>query len=145
MKSVHYVSTVANCYKAACDAYMESAEAFYAIKDDLINELWKVAQRELATGFYYKTPTENEQLFGARRKIPQYKFVGEVVDFDPATMTATIRQRNVILEGDHAPNPMELLTITVPQEVKPGDMIRSTKEGLINLYQKDGSSKTVRA
>ena len=58
MKSVHYVSTVANCYKAACDAYMESAEAFYAIKDDLINELWKVAQRELATGFYYKTPTE---------------------------------------------------------------------------------------
>jgi len=140
---------------------------------NLINELWKVAQRELATGFYYKTPTENEQLFGARRKIPQYKFVGEVVDFDPATMTATIRQRNVILEGDHvefygpgfrhfecdikdlhdangnkidrAPNPMELLTITVPQEVKPGDMIRSTKEGLINLYQKDGSSKTVRA
>ena len=173
MKSVHYVSTVANCYKAACDAYMESAEAFYAIKDDLVNELWKVAQRELATGFYYKTPTENEQLFGARRKIPQYKFVGEVVDFDPVTMTATIRQRNVILEGDHvefygpgfrhfeceikdlhdangnkidrAPNPMELLTITVPQEVKPGDMIRSTKEGLINLYQKDGSSKTVRA
>ena len=90
--------------------------------------------------------------------------VSEVVDFDPVTMTATIRQRNVILEGDHvefygpgfrhfeceikdlhdangnkidrAPNPMELLTITVPQEVKPGDMIRSTKEGLINLYQK---------
>ena len=173
MKSVHYVSTVANCYKAACDAYMESPEAFYAIKEDLINELWKVAQRELATGFYYQTPTENEQLFGARRKIPQYKFVGEVVDFDPSTMTATIRQRNVINEGDQvefygpgfrhfecqiqdlhdkdgvkidrAPNPMELLTITVPQEVKPGDMIRSCQEGLINLYSKDGASKTVRA
>ncbi len=54
---------------------------FMPSKDDLINELWKVAQRELATGFYYQTPTENEQLFGARRKIPQYKFVGEVVDF----------------------------------------------------------------
>ncbi len=26
--------------------------------------------RELATGFYYGTPSENEQLFGARRKIP---------------------------------------------------------------------------
>ena len=84
----------------------------------------------------------------------------EVVDFDPKNLaTATIRQRNVILEGDHvefstgslpsfevisktftmlmvtrfdrAPNPMELLTITVPQEVKPGDMIRLTKEGLL--------------
>ena len=173
MKSIHYVSTVTNCYKAAVDAYMESPEKFEAIKEDLIAELWKVAQRELATGFYYQTPTENEQLFGARRKIPQYKFVGEVVAFDPKNMIATIRQRNVILEGDavefygpgfrhfecyikdlhdsegnkieRAPKPMELLTITVPQAVKPGDMIRACKEGLVNLYQKDGSSKTVRA
>lgn len=173
MKSIHYVSTVTNCYKAAVDAYMESSEKFEAIKEDLIDELWKVAQRELATGFYYQTPTENEQLFGARRKIPQYKFVGEVVAFDPKNMTATIRQRNVILEGDavefygpgfrhfecyikdlhdsegnkieRAPKPMELLTITVPQAVKPGDMIRACKEGLVNLYQKDDSSKTVRA
>ncbi|HHJ0118917.1 TPA: U32 family peptidase [Streptococcus pyogenes] len=172
MKSIHYVSTVTNCYKAAVDAYMESPEAFYAIKEELIDELWKVAQRELATGFYYGIPTENEQLFGARRKIPQYKFVGEVVAFDSASMTATIRQRNVIMEGDRiecygpgfrhfetvvkdlhdadgqkidrAPNPMELLTISLPREVKPGDMIRACKEGLVNLYQKDGTSKTVR-
>ena len=173
MKSIHYVSTVTNCYKAAVDAYMESPEKFYAIKDDLIDELWKVAQRELATGFYYHTPTENEQLFGARRKIPQYKFVGEVVSFDSDTMRATIRQRNVILEGDRvefygpgfrhfettiqdlqdaegnpierAASPMELLRITLPRAVKPGDMIRACKEGLVNLYQQDGRSKTVRA
>ncbi|EMB65996.1 putative protease [Streptococcus mutans 3SN1] len=172
MKSIHYVSTVTNCYKAAVNAYLESPQAFEAIKQDLIDELWKVAQRELATGFYYQTPTENEQLFGARRKIPQYKFVGEVVDFDEPSMTATIRQRNVINEGDRvefygpgfrhfetfitdlhdadgqkierAPKPMELLTITVPQEVKAGDMIRACKEGLANLYKEDGSSLTVR-
>ncbi|VHH08108.1 protease [Streptococcus pyogenes] len=45
---------------------------------------------------------------------------------------------------DRAPNPMELLTISLPREVKPGDMIRTCKEGLVNLYQKDGTSKTVR-
>lgn len=173
MKSVHYVSTVANVYKAGVDAYLESPEKFEAIKQDLIDEMWKVAQRELATGFYYETPDENMQLFGARRKIPQYKFVGEVVSFDEETMTATIRQRNVITEGDQvefygpgfrhfdatitnlhddkgnkidrAPNPMELLTITVPQKVEPGDMIRNRQEGLINLYKADGSSQTVRA
>ena len=39
-------------------------------------------------------------LFGARRKIPEYKFVAEVVSYDDATQTATIRQRNVINEGD---------------------------------------------
>ena len=173
MKSIHYVSTVTNCYKAAVDAYLESPEKFEAIKQDLVDEMWKVAQRELATGFYYHTPTENEQLFGARRKIPEYKFVAEVVAYDEATQTATIRQRNVIHEGDQvefygpgfrhfetyitdlhdekgnkidrAPNPMELLTITVPQPVQPGDMVRARKEGLINLYKEDGTSVTVRA
>ncbi|MGT2667561.1 peptidase U32 family protein [Streptococcus rifensis] len=173
MKSIHYVSTVTNCYKAAVDAYLESPAKFEAIKQDLIDELWKVAQRELATGFYYQTPSENEQLFGARRKIPEYKFVAEVVAFDKMTMTATIRQRNVLHEGDQvefygpgfrhfetvienlhnadgekidrAPNPMELLTITVPQDVYPGDMVRACKSGLINLYKEDGVSMTVRA
>ena len=71
MKSIHYVSTVTNCYRAGVDAYLECPAKFEAIKGELLDELWKVAQRELATGFYYQTPTENEQLFGARRKIPQ--------------------------------------------------------------------------
>ncbi|CJK75318.1 U32 family peptidase [Streptococcus pneumoniae] len=173
MKSIHYVSTVTNCYKAAVDAYLESPEKFEAIKQDLVDEMWKVAQRELATGFYYGIPSENEQLFGARRKIPEYKFVAEVVSYDDAAQTATIRQRNVINEGDQvefygpgfrhfetyiedlhdakgnkidrAPNPMELLTIKVPQPVQSGDMVRALKEGLINLYKEDGTSVTVRA
>lgn len=88
-------------------------------------------------------------------------------------MTATVRQRNVITEGDEiefygpgfrhftatvkdlkneegeridrAPNPMELLTMTVPTIVEPGDMIRKNGSGLINLYEKNGTAKTVRA
>ncbi|MCZ1457278.1 collagenase-like protease, partial [Enterococcus faecium] len=120
-----------------------------------IDELWKVAQRELATGFYYNTPTENEQLFGERRKIPVYKFVGEVLSYDEATQIATIRQRNLFSVGDEiefygpgfshfsqtvevmhneegesidrAPNPMMILTMPVAQPVKPGDMIRKRK------------------
>ena len=175
MKSIHYVSTVSNVYKAAIDAYLESPERFQEIKPALVDELWKVAQRELDTGFYYGTPDENKQLFGARRKIPEYKFVGEVVDFDAETMVATIRQRNVITEGDQiefygpgfrhvetmvknlrlaetdehidrAPNPMTLLHIDVPFAVKAGDMIRKNGSGLINLYdKKTGLAKTVRA
>lgn len=46
---------------------------------------------------------------------------------------------------DRAPNPMELLTISLPHPVYPGDMVRSRKEGLINLYKEDGTSVTVRA
>jgi len=164
MKSIHYVSTVSNVYKAAVDSYMEDPEN-WVCKQEWIDELWKVAQRELATGFYYSTPSENEQLFGARRKIPQYKFIAEVVSYDEESKLATIRQRNVITKGDQiefygpnfhhfeatveelwneegevldrAPNPMELLRMPVPKPVQSGDMVRKKADGLINLYKDD--------
>lgn len=155
MKSIHYVSTVANVYKAAVDSYIADPEN-YVCKQEWIDELWKVAQRELSTGFYYHTPSENEQLFGPRRKIPQYQFVGEVMAYDPTTKIATIRQRNHFSVGDEiefyspgfkhfeqsvewmkndegemidrAPNPMMILTMPVVQDVAVGDMIRKKKE-----------------
>ena len=155
MKSIHYVSTVANVYKAAVDSYIADPDN-YVCKQEWIDELWKVAQRELATGFYYNVPTENEQLFGPRRKIPVYKFIGEVLSYDETTGIATVRQRNHFSVGDEiefygpnfhhfeqtitemkndegesidrAPNPMMILTLPVAQPVKPGDMIRKKKD-----------------
>ncbi|MDA9471929.1 peptidase U32 family protein [Enterococcus sp. 5H] len=154
MKSIHYVSTVANVYKKAVDTYMEDPEN-YECKQEWIDELWKVAQRELSTGFYYHVPTDEEQLFGERRKIPQYKFIGEVMAYDSETKVATIRQRNhfsvedeIEFYGpgfnhfhqtvevmynedgesiDRAPNPMMILTMPVNQPVAIGDMIRKKK------------------
>lgn len=154
MKSIHYVSTVANVYKKAIDTYMEDPEN-YECKQEWIDELWKVAQRELSTGFYYHVPTDEEQLFGERRKIPQYKFIGEVMAYDPETKVATIRQRNHFSVGDEiefygpgfkhfhqtvdvmyneedesidrAPNPMMILTMPVEEPVAVGDMIRKKK------------------
>ncbi|WP_094244061.1 peptidase U32 family protein [Tetragenococcus halophilus] len=154
MKSIHYVSTVANVYKKAVDSYMADPK-HYSCQQEWIDELWKVAQRELSTGFYYHIPTENEQLFGPRRKIPQYKFIGEVISYDKDTQIATIRQRNVFNLGDRiefygpgmrhftqqvsemhneqgesigrAPHPMMILTMPVKQAVQVGDMIRKQK------------------
>lgn len=155
MKSIHYVSTVANVYKAAVDSYMADPEN-YVCKEEWIDELWKVAQRELSTGFYFHVPTEEEQLFGPRRKIPEYQFIGEVLSYDERTQIATIRQRNhfrvndaiefygpnfqhfeqVVTEMynedgeaiDRAPNAMMIVTMPVKQSVAPGDMIRRKKE-----------------
>lgn len=155
MKSIHYVSTVSNVYKAAVDSYMADPDN-YVCKQEWIDELWKVAQRELSTGFYYHVPTENEQLFGPRRKIPVYKFIGEVLSYDEVSGIATVRQRNHFKIGDEiefygphfqhfeqtvtemkndegesidrAPNPMMVLTMPVSQPVKPGDMIRKKKD-----------------
>lgn len=155
MKSIHYVSTVVNVYRRAIDSYLEDPEN-YELQQDWVDELWKVAQRELATGFFYGTPTENEQLFGARRRIPRYKFIGQVLAYDEATQMATIQQRNIFKVGDKiefygpgmrhheeqlvemwneegesiqtAPHAMQIVTMKVSQPVKPQDMIRKSLE-----------------
>lgn len=154
MKSIHYVSTVCNVYRAAVDAYCADPDN-YQLKEEWVDELWKAAQRELATGFYYSVPSENEQLFGIRRKIPQYGFVGQVLAYDPKTQIATIQQRNNFKMGDTiefygpgmrhfqqelnefwdekgnqidvAPHAMMICKIKVDQPVQRFDMIRKRK------------------
>ncbi|MDR1521824.1 MAG: U32 family peptidase [Streptococcaceae bacterium] len=140
MRSIHYVSTVVNVYKKAVDTYLADPQN-YKVSQKWLEELWKVAQRELSTGFYYGLPSEYDQLFGVRRRTPQYKFVGEVIFYDGEKHLLTIRQRNVIKKGDEleiygpnfvhvksivkemwnedgvlinrAANPMELITISL--------------------------------
>ncbi|WP_284141195.1 MULTISPECIES: U32 family peptidase [unclassified Virgibacillus] len=154
MKSIHYVSTVSNVYRQAIDAYCNDPEN-YQFNPEWEDELWKVAQRELATGFYYGTPEEEQQLFGKRRKIPVYTFAGQVLAYDADTQIATIQQRNSFGVGDEiefygpqfkhvyqhvkemwdeagnpinvAPHPMMVLKVKVDHPVAPLDMIRKRK------------------
>lgn len=153
MKSIHYVSTVCNVYRQAIDSYLADPES-YELKDEWLDELWKVAQRELATGFFYGAPTDKEQLFGPRRRMPKYSFVGEVMAYNPDTKIATVRQRNKFKVGDTiefygpgmrhheeklealwneegvsievAPHAMQIITMKVSQAVQIGDMIRKS-------------------
>ncbi|WP_249869056.1 peptidase U32 family protein [Oceanobacillus saliphilus] len=154
MKSIHYVSTVSSVYRAAIDAYCADPD-HYEFQQEWEDELWKVAQRDLATGFYYGTPTEDEQLFGDKRKIPAYTFVGQVLAYDEATQMATIQQRNNFGVGDEiefygpgfrhftqtienlwdekgvpierAKSAMMTIQMKVEQPVKPFDMMRKKK------------------
>lgn len=154
MKSIHYVSTVSNVYRQAIDAYCNDPD-HYEFKQEWEDELWKVAQRELSVGFYYGTPTEDEQLFGKRRKIPAYAFIGQVLAYDEETGIATIQQRNLFSVGDEiefygpgfthlnqtiaflwdedgnpidrAPNAMMTVKMKVDAPVKPFDMMRKRK------------------
>lgn len=151
MKSIHYVSTVANVYRQAIDSYCDDPDN-YEVKQEWIDELWKIAQRELCSGFYYDIPSQNEQLFGKRRKESVWDFVGEVLSYDKDTKIATIRQRNYFKVGDeleiYGPNlrrfrqelkelwdedgeiveegnkAMYIYKIRVENEVKPNDLIR---------------------
>lgn len=154
MKSIHYVSTVSNVYSRAVNAFCEDPDN-YEFNQEWEDELWKVAQRELATGFYYGVPTEDQQLFGKRRKIPGYTFIGQVLDYDEKTGIATIEQRNSFGIGDEiefygpgfshhtqkidvlwdeegeeidrARHPLMTVKMKVERPVKPLDMMRKMK------------------
>lgn len=152
MKSIHYVSTVCNVYRKAIDSYLADPDN-YEVKQEWVDELWKTAQRELATGFFYGQPTENEQIFGRPKRIAQYRFVAEVMDYDETTGIATVQQRYKFSVGDKvevygpglrhqyttieaiwneegesveaAPHPMDFVKIPMPFPVEPHDMIRA--------------------
>ncbi|MFC6316370.1 U32 family peptidase [Lapidilactobacillus achengensis] len=152
MKTVHYVSTVANVYSTAVRKYCADP-ANYQLDPAWVDELWKVAQRELSTGFYYGTPNEEFQLFGQRRRLPHYAFVGEVLAYDAATRQVTVQQRNNFGIGDQiefygpnfshhtqavtdlfdeddqaidrAPHAMQVVHFTCAQPVQPGDFVRA--------------------
>lgn len=154
MKSIHYVSTVSNVYRRAIDTYCADPDN-YVFNQDWEDELWKVAQRELSTGFYYGVPSEHEQLFGKPRKIPAYSFIGQVLDYDDETKIAVIQQRNNFGIGDkiefygpnfshfeqviselwnekdepikRAPNAMMTVKMRVEQPVKAYDMMRKQR------------------
>ncbi|WP_270330786.1 peptidase U32 family protein [Lapidilactobacillus dextrinicus] len=155
MKTVHYVSTVANVYSKAVRSYCEDPEN-YQLDPAWVDELWKVAQRELSTGFYYGMPDENFQLFGKRRRMPRYAFVGEVLAYDETTKQVTVQQRNNFGVGDtiefygpnfahhtqqvtdlfddkdraieRAPHAMQIVHFTCDAPVKPGDFVRANEE-----------------
>lgn len=67
MKSIHYVSTVASVYRRAVDAYCADPEN-YVFDPAWEEELWKVAQRELSTGFSTKNQPRTSNYLGKRGK-----------------------------------------------------------------------------
>ncbi|WP_226034762.1 peptidase U32 family protein [Aquibacillus saliphilus] len=99
MKSIHYVATVVNVYRKVIDSYIENPHNFY-MDQKWIDEIWKAAQRSLTTGFYYREPSENDQLFGPPDKIPKYDFAGLVLAYDKHSKIAHVQQRNSYKVGD---------------------------------------------
>lgn len=151
MKSIHYVSNVVNVYRKAIDSYLEDPDN-YQVQEEWIQELWKSAQRDLATGFFYGQPSQDQQIYGRPKRFAQYRFIGEVLDYDPETQMAKVQQRYKFGRGDQvefygpqlrhqydtigemwnadgelieeAPHPMEIVSLKMNFPVKPHDMIR---------------------
>lgn len=96
MKSVFYVATVVAAYRRAIDDYYAGKEFNPAFMD----ELSKVSHRKFSTGFYFRSPTNEDQNYLTSSYERDYTFIGIVKEYDEKTGIAKIEQRNKMSLGD---------------------------------------------
>jgi len=99
MKSVYYVANIIRVYREAIDKYYDNPENF-SYDPEWLTEIQKASHRKFTTGFYYKKPTEDDQLYTSSSYDRYYNFTGIVLDYDEKSGYATIEQRNKITVGD---------------------------------------------
>jgi putative protease len=151
MRSIHYVATVVNAYRQAVDTYLADPE-HYQTDPGLVEEMAKAANRPVNTGFYLTEPGHEDHIYTPEEKAVPYDFAGLVLEYDEATGTALIEQRNHFKPGqeiefvgpgglffrqrvewlqdeagtplDAARHPLQKVRLAVAQPVRRFDMMR---------------------
>lgn len=152
-KSIYYVSNIVRAYRDAIDYYYSNNE--FEINEKWLSEIEKASHRKFTTGFYFKKPDENDQLYTSSSYLREYDFIGVVLDYDKETKLALIEQRNKFSIGnkleimgpdffeselfieklydskmnpiDSAPHARQLIYIKSIEELKPYHILRRKK------------------
>ena len=153
VKSSYYVATVIRSYKKAIDNYFAYGPDY---KDEkLLEEIMKASYRDFTTGFYYKEPDSEDQLYETSSYIRNYDFIGLVQDYMEDESLALVEQRNKFqvgekievfgpnkdsrediieaiysLDGEEreaAPHPQELVKVKLKNPVEEWDILRRKK------------------
>jgi len=155
VKSSYYVATVLRSYRMAIDEYLKDPEN-YRFKPEWLDEIKKASHRDFTTGFYFRKPTKDDQVYTSSTYIRGYDFVGLVLDYNPNTKFATVEQRNRMYLGDEvevfgpgkdfftqkinimldeegneidvAPHPQQIVRIKMERDVEPWDIIRKSRK-----------------
>ena len=153
MKTPFYLGTVVKAYRQAIDDCLKDRALYESKKEYYLEEVSKASHREYTTGFYYRKPDGNEQVYTNNSYIRDYDFIGMVEeDYDESTGCAVVMQRNKFEVGDEievmpakgeswkmtvtkmwnedgeevmsAPHPQQLLKVKFDKPVKKHDMLR---------------------
>ncbi len=99
MKSAHYVASVVKAYRMAMDACASEGENF-KVRKEWLEELEKVSHRPYTTGFFFRKPTGEDQIYGTSSYVQWADFVGLVSEYDETTGLAVVEQRNHMKLGE---------------------------------------------
>ncbi|WP_304944504.1 peptidase U32 family protein [Vallitalea guaymasensis] len=100
MKTQLYVATVTRTYRKAIDDYFEDESKYRNNIPYYLDEIKKCTHRKFTTGFYFKRPDENEQIYNSNTYIRSYTFIGKVIEYNSDEKMVTIQQRNKFCVGD---------------------------------------------
>jgi len=100
MKTPYYVASTLKAYRQALDDMGTSIDLYNAKMNDYLRETEKSSHREYCTGFFFGNPGADSNIYTNSSYIQNYTFAGVVLDYNPATKTATIEQRNKFSVGE---------------------------------------------
>lgn len=149
MKSLHYIATVVSAYRHVIDDTANGALKAFEVYESAIA---KAESRQTSYGFLRGQTTIDQQIYERENAEPSQDFVGIVMDYQPETRRATVKQRNLFrindrlelftpdrgnvqftvtqlfdqdgLPQDVANHAAQILQIESPVEMKPYDLIR---------------------
>jgi len=104
VKSVHYLATITSVYRQAIDSYLADPDNYH-VKQDWLEEISKVSNREYTTGFINSSqPTEMPSAIPICQ--PAYTFVGVILGYSQDLGMLCLEQRNRFQLGET----LEILT-----------------------------------
>lgn len=155
VKTSYYVATVIRSYRMAIDEYYNDKES-YKNNKKWLEEIRKASHRDFTTGFYFKKPDGEDQVYTSSTYLRGYDYIGVVVDYDKDTKIATVEQRNRMMNGDIveifgpskeyfeqkienmvdennvsievAPHPKQIIKMKVISPVEKGDILRRERK-----------------
>lgn len=99
MRSIYYVSTIAQVYRKLIDLYVNNLDYNAYIKK-ATKILYRCANREVAPQFFDKMPSKDEQYYKGRKEDSNQDFLGVILDYDDKTKELIVEQRNYFKIGD---------------------------------------------
>ena len=77
MKSTLYVATVVRAYRNALDDYYESPSLYEKNKQSYMEEIKKTTYRPFTTGFFYKKPDKDDQIYDNNTYVNGATYIGK--------------------------------------------------------------------
>ena len=98
MKTALYVAAVTRTYRKAIDDFFENEEKYRANMDYYKEEIAACTYRQFTTGFYFRKPDENTQIYDNNTYVNNYIYLGCVEEIENDMIV--IHQKNKFTVGE---------------------------------------------